>query len=205
MRDPYEILGVSPDATDDDIKAAYQALTRKYHASEYKTSPLLDVAQKRLQEADVAYHAILNQRKSGGQPAYTEESPDISYNIPSIGGGAYPQIRMAIENGELDKAERFLSGEQIRGAEWHFLMGRLNYKKGWLDEARQHFEQAASMEPNNQDYQSVAAQMEDGGAAAYQSGKKKRNSGWASGCDCGDGACCGLICGDACCDGCDCG
>jgi len=205
MRDPYEVLGVSTDAGDDDIKAAYRALTQKYQAGEYRVSPLLDVAQKRLQEAEAAYHAILNQRKGGGQPVSVAEPSGPRPDAGDMGSGAYPQIRMAIENGELDKAERFLNEEQIRGAEWHFLMGRLSYKKGWLDQARQHFEQAASMEPNNQDYQSAAAQMEDGGTAAYQSGKKKRNSGWSSGCDCGDGACCGLLCGDACCDGCDCG
>ncbi|MCL2827851.1 MAG: J domain-containing protein [Oscillospiraceae bacterium] len=205
MRDPYEILGISPDAGEDEIKAAYRALTKKYQASEYKTSPLLDVAQKRLQEAEAAYHAILNQRKSGGQPVCAAEPSRPQPDAGDMGSGAYPQIRMAIENGELDKAERSLNGEQIRGAEWQFLMGRLSYKKGWLDQARQHFDQAAGMEPNNQEYQSAAAQMEDGGAAAYQSGKKKSNSSWSSGCDCGDGACCGLLCGDACCDGCDCG
>ena len=205
MRDPYEILGVSTDATDDDIKAAYRALTKKYHASEYKTSPLLDVAQKRLQEAEAAYHAILNQRKSGGQPASIAEPSGSGPDVGDTESSAYSQIRAAMYSGALDTAEELLNAEQNRGAEWHFLMGRLSFLKGWLDQARQYFENAAEMEPDNQEYQRAAAQMKDGGAAAYQSGKKKSNSGWTSGCDCGDGVCCGLICGDACCDGCDCG
>ena len=29
--DPYKILGVSPDATDEEIKKAYRALAKKYH------------------------------------------------------------------------------------------------------------------------------------------------------------------------------
>ena len=31
MQDPYRVLGVSPQATDDEIKKAYRALAKKYH------------------------------------------------------------------------------------------------------------------------------------------------------------------------------
>ena len=31
ITDPYQILGVSPNATDDEVKKAYRELSRKYH------------------------------------------------------------------------------------------------------------------------------------------------------------------------------
>ena len=31
MRDPYEVLGISQNATDDEIKAAYRKLAKQYH------------------------------------------------------------------------------------------------------------------------------------------------------------------------------
>lgn len=31
MDDPYKVLGVSPDASDEEVKRAYRALAKKYH------------------------------------------------------------------------------------------------------------------------------------------------------------------------------
>ena len=46
MTDPYKVLGVSPNATDDEVKDAYRRLARKYHPDNYHDSPLADVAQE---------------------------------------------------------------------------------------------------------------------------------------------------------------
>ncbi|MCL2827850.1 MAG: tetratricopeptide repeat protein [Oscillospiraceae bacterium] len=194
MRDPYEVLGVPPDASDDDVKAAHRELTKKYHSSNYATSPLSDLAQNKLKEADVAYNEIIERRAD----SHLEELFDIRYDIADTGRSAYPQIRTALYSGELDTAEKLLAAEQNRGAEWHFLMGRFNYKKGWLDQARQHFEKAVELEPNNREYQRALLHMEEGGTLSEHD-KGKRRGECCEYCDCGcDCGCCD------CCDGCGC-
>jgi len=93
MRDPYEVLGVSPDASDDDVKAAYRVLARQYHSSNYYASPLADLAQKRMQETDEAYNEILKRRienpiednQGAGKSAY----PSSNKNRSGKGGGKY--------------------------------------------------------------------------------------------------------------------
>ena len=36
MNDPYSVLGITPQATDDEVKQAYRALARKYHPDKQK-------------------------------------------------------------------------------------------------------------------------------------------------------------------------
>ena len=49
MNNPYEVLGLKSNATDDEIKNAYRALARKYQADNYAGSPLADVAKQKMQ------------------------------------------------------------------------------------------------------------------------------------------------------------
>ena len=64
-RDPYEVLGISPSATDDEVKSAYRALARKYHPDNYANNPLSDLAEEKMQEINDAYDAIVRMRKNG--------------------------------------------------------------------------------------------------------------------------------------------
>ena len=66
MRDPYEVLGVSPDAGDDEIKRAYRDLARKYHPDNYQNNPLSDLAEEKMKEINEAYDAITKGRTGGG-------------------------------------------------------------------------------------------------------------------------------------------
>ncbi len=66
MRDPYSVLGVKPDASDQEIKKAYRELARKYHPDNYVDNPLADLAEEKMKEVNEAYEAIQKQRSGGG-------------------------------------------------------------------------------------------------------------------------------------------
>ena len=57
-RDPYEVLGVSRTASEEEIKKAYRELARKYHPDNYVNNPLADLASERMKEVNEAYDAI---------------------------------------------------------------------------------------------------------------------------------------------------
>ena len=65
MNDPYQILGVSENASDEEIKKAYRELARKYHPDNYHDNPLADLAQEKMKEINAAYEQITKERASG--------------------------------------------------------------------------------------------------------------------------------------------
>ena len=64
MSDPYSVLGVSPNASDEEIKKAYRELARKYHPDNYQNNPLADLAEEKMKEVNEGYDAI-NKMRSG--------------------------------------------------------------------------------------------------------------------------------------------
>ena len=77
MNDPYSVLGVKPDASDQEIKKAYRELARKYHPDNYVDNPLADLAEEKMKEVNEAYEAIQKQR-SGGGSGYSQSSSSSS-------------------------------------------------------------------------------------------------------------------------------
>ena len=62
--DPYKVLGVTPQTSDDDVKRAYRELARKYHPDNYVNNPLADLAETRMKEINEAYDMIMNERRN---------------------------------------------------------------------------------------------------------------------------------------------
>ena len=80
MKDPYQILGVLRDASDEEIKKAYRALSRKYHPDANINNPLKDEAEQKFKEVQQAYQQIMDERGHGGSYGST-------YGNSGYGGG----------------------------------------------------------------------------------------------------------------------
>ncbi len=188
MRDPYEVLGVSPNASEEEVKKAYRELARKYHPDKYVDNPLADLAQEKMKEINEAYDTIVKGGARTGS-SYSSSSTGRSYT----GGTAqYAAIRSAINAGNLAFAEQQLMAVSNRTAEWYFLMGSVYYRKGWVDEARKNFNTAVSMDPANMEYRQALARVQAGSQAYRPAGY----GGMTSSCD----LCSTLLCADCCCE-----
>lgn len=197
MRDPYTVLGVSPNASDQEVKRAYRELARKYHPDNYVDNPLADLAEEKMKEINEAYEAIQKQRSGGG--GYQQQSSggyrqQQQYSSSSSNNPTFARVRSMINLGDLNAAERLLQEVPQRSGEWYFLMGSIAYRRGWLDEAMQNYNLAVQMEPGNMEYRQALAMMQRGGQAY-------RPYGAAGGMDSLD-CCTTMLCLNCLCNGC---
>lgn len=190
MRDPYEVLGVSKNATDDQIKDAYRELARKYHPDNYTDNPLSDLAGEKMKEVNEAYDAIVNERRNGS----SKKSGGSGYS----GNTGFPEVRSLINQGRLEQAQEILDGvpPQSRDAEWYFLNGTVLYRRGWFDQAYTSFATAVRMNPQNTEYRNAMNNAQYHSSQQYNPYRSYGNTGGCSGCD----VCQGLICADCCCE-----
>ena len=202
MKDPYKVLGVSSNATDEEIKKAYRELVRKYHPDKYRDSDLADLANEKMKEINAAYEEIQKMREAGskgGNSGSYNTGGSYGGNSSSSGNPRYSQVRRMINTGHFDEANRVLLEvvEADRDAEWFFLTGYILLKRGHYVDAQRYFDTACSMDPYNQEYR--AAQQElSRRAGGYGRGYNTNQSGGCSGCD----ICSGLLCADCCCECC---
>ena len=67
ITDPYQVLHVDRNASDDEVKKAYRELARKYHPDNYHGSAMEEMAEEKMKEINEAYELIQKQRKGGAQ------------------------------------------------------------------------------------------------------------------------------------------
>ncbi len=163
--DPYKVLGVSPDATDEQVKNAYRDLARKYHPDNYANNPLADLAQEKMKQINEAYDTITRQRKASQSRSTAsgsyQSSGSYQYGQRSSSGSQFADIRRLIMQRRMVEAEELLDGVPMssRSGEWYFLKGNILYNKGWLDEAYRYFTKAVQLEPTNREFQNALQQI----------------------------------------------
>lgn len=174
--DPYKVLGVSPDASDDEIKRAYRRLAKKYHPD---LNPGDETAAKKMQQVNAAYEQIKNPEKAqpgggsgyggyqsydpfggfGGYGGYREQSQGTAGDSYQQAAGNY------IRYGRYQEALNALNNSTQRNARWYYLSALANNGLGNQVTALEHIRRAVSMEPDNAEYLDALNQIEHGGAA----------------------------------------
>ncbi len=198
MQDPYRVLGISPAASEEEIKKAYRNLAKKYHPDVNNGSPQ---AEAKMKEVNEAYSQIMKMRREGTSNAYGNQSYGNNYGGQSYGGyyggstgygyggtgygyGGYgrqqqhqsaysndPKMTAArnyVRSGHYQEAMNVLSGIRERSAEWYYLSGEASLGLGNRVAALNYARQAVSMDPNNFEYRSLLSRLE-GRTRSYQS------------------------------------
>ncbi len=201
-QDPYKILGVSPDASDEEIKRAYRRLAKEYHPDRNPGNP--EAAQK-MQQINAAYEQIKNPDKAGQSAGYGYSPHAGGYQSTRAERADGDPCQQAayhyIRYGRFREALNALDAASQRDARWYYLSAIAHHGLGNQVTALEHIRRAVSMEPDNPEYLNVLNQIEHGGAAyRRQAGSYRSFSGRSDPCSnlclclCLQRLCCGWPC-----------
>ncbi|MBB2183351.1 J domain-containing protein [Lachnospiraceae bacterium MD1] len=197
ISDPYKVLEVSPNASNDEIKKAYRELSRKYHPDSYVDNPLSELAEEKFKEVQEAYDQIMKERENGG---YGYSSGTSSYHQSyQYGGGQEESAEMNMVYTYLNErnyieALKLLARIPLRTARWYYYSAVANAGIGNNIMAFDHARQAVNMDPGNPEYRNLLNQLE------WQS-KRYQNTRYNSGSGPNIGnLCCDLWCADTLCE-----
>ncbi len=84
---PYKVLGVSESASEEEIKKAYRALSRKYHPDANINNPNKAEAEEKFKEVQQAYELIMDMREKGY--SYSESGRSGTGGYSGYGNGDY--------------------------------------------------------------------------------------------------------------------
>lgn len=183
MRSPYDILGVSKEASEEEIKKAYRNLSRKYHPDANVNNPDREQAEERFKEVQQAYQTIMDGKTNpyaygnqstryGGFGEYGNYG-GFGSNAGERSGGAYSDDKeftylqaafTYVQNGDYQSALRVLSDIQNRSGRWYYISAIANRGAGNQAAALEHIQIAMRMEPGNTEYRQFYSVLQNGGA-----------------------------------------
>ncbi len=172
MQDPYQVLGVSRNADEKEITAAYRKLAKKYHPD---LNPGDAQAAKKMGEINAAYDAVKNgtagsSYQSGYGGSYS--SYGQSYSRSSSAGtqngySYYDAVENYLRNGYYREAFNVLQGIAERDARWYYYSAAANSGLGNNIVALEHARKAVDLEPSNMMYRSMLNDLENGGSGYF--------------------------------------
>lgn len=181
MSDPYKVLGVSRDSSDDDVKKAYRELSRKYHPDANINNPNKDKAEEMFKLVGQAYDQIMEERRNRGASSangsYGNYGGYYSGGFEGFGGfgnsgsgsfgsqddSYYTAAANYINSRHFEEALNVLNNIENRTAQWYFFSALANNGLGNNIMALDFAKKACAMEPNNPTYQRLVQTLEDGG------------------------------------------
>ena len=181
MTDPYQVLGVSRDASTEEIKKAYRTLSRKYHPDANINNPNKAEAEEKFKQVQQAYKQIMEEKENGTSSYSSQGSYGGSYGSGGYGGsygnggyGGYnygsstedAELRAAanyLNNMRYQEAMRVLNNISRHNAQWYYLHAIANAGLGNNISAVQDAQTAVNMEPDNMQYRQLLPQLQGGG------------------------------------------
>lgn len=172
MDDPYKVLGLSPGASDEEVKQAYRRLAKKYHPD---LNPGDAEAARKMQEINDAYDRIKNPEKYTRQTQPTGDPFGGAYRQYTGSYGGYGREGSSDWNFQqaawqyicfhrYQEALNVLSNARQKDARWYYLSALANDGLGNQVTALEHIRRAVSMDPDNQEYLWALEQISSGGA-----------------------------------------
>ncbi len=141
MRENYEILGLTEDATDGEILARYEELKEKYKEDRWLDGEAGNEAARKLTQLETAYNEIMAERKQHSQN--------------TDGQNSFEEIAQLLKEDKLAEAQACLDEFNERSAEWHYLQAVIFYKKNWTNDSKKQLEIAMQMDPDNVKYRNA--------------------------------------------------
>lgn len=135
-----KILGLSEDATAQEIEAAYESLKAKYSEERFMDGEAGNNAAKMLTKIETAYQELMEELNE------TATAAD--------GGASFRKVEELLKAGNIAEAQRVLDTFDERTAQWHYLQSVVFYRKNWINESKKQLEIAIQLDPGNEKYKS---------------------------------------------------
>ncbi len=181
MRDPYQVLGISRNATDEEIKKAYRNLSRRYHPDANVNNPNKAQAEEKFKEVQRAYDDIMKVKNGKGDDTTDYRQSSGYSGFGGFGGFgerySYGERRSSesgpdymrsaasyIRAGYYKEAINVLNQMTDRNAQWYYYSAMANWALGNNVIAKEHANTAVRMEPDNWAYREMLNRMESGAA-----------------------------------------
>lgn len=188
MADPYQVLGVSRGASDEEIKKAYRTLSRRYHPDANVNNPNKAQAEERFKQVQQAYDQIMKERQQGTGASYggtggtggartSNEGPFGGFSgTYYYGNGTYRSAERE-QNPKMQAALNYLRSQSYaealhvlneipfseRTGRWYYYSAVANQGLGNTATALEHINRAVSLEPSNLEYRQFQQNMQYGG------------------------------------------